>query len=144
MRRPVRGPVHHPADLLVGCGLHAGDVCIRPDHLGAIILVQVLDVQLCAFDCLALDGDDLRKLPLSMRKANLARLLARRPHGIFPADCEQGEIGPALFRKACEFGLAGIVSKRDDRPYRAGKSQDWVKIKNRAHPAMSRVSEAFR
>ena len=37
------------------------------------------EVQLYAFDILALDGDDLRKLPLSMRKANLARRLARRP-----------------------------------------------------------------
>ena len=36
------------------------------------------EVQLCAFDVLALDGEDLRKLPLSMRKANLARLLTRR------------------------------------------------------------------
>jgi hypothetical protein len=27
--------------------------------------------------------DDLRKLPLTMRKANLERLLARRPEGIF-------------------------------------------------------------
>ena len=41
------------------------------------------EVQLCAFDVLAMDGDDLRRLPLSMRKANLARLLARRPEGIF-------------------------------------------------------------
>jgi bifunctional non-homologous end joining protein LigD len=41
------------------------------------------EVQLCAFDVLAMDGDDLRNLPLSMRKANLARLLARRPDGIF-------------------------------------------------------------
>jgi bifunctional non-homologous end joining protein LigD len=30
------------------------------------------EVQLYAFDCLALDGDDLRKLPLSLRKTNLA------------------------------------------------------------------------
>ena len=28
------------------------------------------EVQLCAFDVVALDSDDLRKLPLSMRKAN--------------------------------------------------------------------------
>jgi hypothetical protein len=48
-----------------------------------------------------MDGDDLRTLPLSMRKANLAR----RPDGIFVGDFEQGEIGPNLFRKACEFGL---------------------------------------
>jgi bifunctional non-homologous end joining protein LigD len=65
------------------------------------------EVQLCAFDVLAMDGDDLRDLPLSMRKANLARLLARRPDGIFISDFEQGEIGPDLFRKACEFGFEG-------------------------------------
>ena len=63
-----------------------------------------------------MDGDDLRNLPLSMRKANLQRLLSRRPDGIFVADFEQGEIGPDLFRKACEFGLEGLVSKRADRP----------------------------
>jgi ATP-dependent DNA ligase len=34
---------------------------------------------LYAFDIMARDGDDLRGLPLSMRKTNLARLLARRP-----------------------------------------------------------------
>jgi bifunctional non-homologous end joining protein LigD len=64
------------------------------------------EVQLYAFDALVADGEDLRKLPLSMRKTNLARLLARRPEGIFIAPFEQGEIGPDLFRKACEFGLA--------------------------------------
>ena len=42
-----------------------------------------------------------------MRKANLERLLARRPEGIFLSPFEQGEIGPDLFRKACEFGLDG-------------------------------------
>jgi hypothetical protein len=43
---------------------------------------------------LAIDGDDLRDLSLSMRKASLARLLARRPDGIFVSDFEQVEIGP--------------------------------------------------
>ena len=83
-----------------------------------------------------LDGDDLRGLPLSLRKTNLARLLARRPDGIFVAPFEQGEIGPDLFRAACNMGLEGMVSKRVDRPYRAGRSKDWVKVKNRNHPAM--------
>ena len=101
------------------------------------------EVELIAFDILALDGEDLRKLPLSMRKNNLQRLLARRPDGIFLADFEQGEIGPDLFRKACEFGLEGLVSKRGDRPYRGGRSKDWIKVKNRKHPAMSRVTETF-
>jgi bifunctional non-homologous end joining protein LigD len=101
------------------------------------------EVQLYAFDCLALDGDDLRKLPLSLRKTNLARLLERRPDGIFLAPFEQGEIGPHLFRKACEFGFEGLVSKHRDRPYRAGKSPNWLKVKNPKHPAMSRVKKAF-
>jgi ATP-dependent DNA ligase len=52
------------------------------------------EVQLYAFDILALDGEDLRGLPLSLRMTNLARLLARRPDGIFVAPIEQGEIDP--------------------------------------------------
>ena len=56
------------------------------------------EVQFYAFDVLMSDGDDLRKLPLSMRKASLARLLARRINGIFLSDFERGEIGPDLFR----------------------------------------------
>jgi bifunctional non-homologous end joining protein LigD len=68
---------------------------------------------------------------------------ARRPDGIFVAPYEVGEIGPDLFRKACEFGLEGLVSKRADRPYRAGRSKDWVKVKNRNHPAMERVMDSF-
>ena len=65
------------------------------------------EVQLYAFDVLALDGDDVRALPLSTRKTNLARLLARRPDGIFIAEFEHGEIGPDLFRAACRMGLEG-------------------------------------
>jgi len=93
------------------------------------------EVQLYAFNILALDGEDLRSLPLSMRKTNLARLLARRPDGIFVAPFEQGEIGPDLFRAARDMGLEGMVSKRADRPYRADRSKDWLKVKNRKHPA---------
>jgi bifunctional non-homologous end joining protein LigD len=89
------------------------------------------EVQLYAFDILALNGDDLRYLPLSMRKAHLERLLARRPDGIFISSFEQGEIGPDLFRAACNMGLEGLVSKRRDRPYQSGRSKHWMKVKNR-------------
>jgi ATP-dependent DNA ligase len=102
------------------------------------------EVQLCASDVFAMDGDDLRRLPLSMRKANLERVLARRPEGIFLSPFEQGEIGPDLFRKACEFGLEGLVSKHRDRPYQAGRSKHWIKVKNREHQAFDRVQEAHR
>jgi bifunctional non-homologous end joining protein LigD len=41
------------------------------------------------------------------------------------------------------MGLEGMVSKRSDRPYRPGRSKDWIKVKNRKHPALSRVMDAF-
>ena len=100
------------------------------------------EVQLCAFDILAEGGDDLRKLPLHLRKTSLERLLARRPEGIFVSPFERGEIGPDLFRAACNMGLEGLVSKRRDRPYQGGPCKHWVKIKNRRHP--ERVIESFR
>jgi bifunctional non-homologous end joining protein LigD len=73
-----------------------------------------------------MDGDDLRALLLSMRKASLAKLLRGRPDGA-----------------ACSTGLEGLVSKRADRRYSGGRSKDWVKMKNRSHPAMERVKESF-
>jgi bifunctional non-homologous end joining protein LigD len=101
------------------------------------------EVQLYAFDILVLEGADLRNLPLHLRKNNLARLLARRPEGIFISEFERGEIGPDLFRQACRFGLEGLVSKHKDRPYRGGRQPHWIKVKNRSHPAMQRVQEFF-
>ena len=80
------------------------------------------EVQLCAFDALALEGEDLRKLPLSMRKTNVERLLRGRPDGIFINPFETGAIGPDLFRAACRMGLEGLVPKRADRPYRGGRT----------------------
>src|SRR6478609_10882045 len=52
------------------------------------------EVQFYAFDILAVGGEDLRKMPLSMRKTILARLLAGRVDAIFLSDFEQVEIGP--------------------------------------------------
>jgi hypothetical protein len=76
--------------------------------------------------------DDLRALPLSMRKINSARLLRRRPDGIFIAPFEVGEI-----RAACNMGLEGLVSKHRDRAYRGGL----VKVKNPESPAIKRAAE---
>jgi bifunctional non-homologous end joining protein LigD len=39
--------------------------------------------------------------------------------------------------------LEGLVSKRRDRPYQTRRSKHWLKVKNRKHPAMSRVMVSF-
>jgi bifunctional non-homologous end joining protein LigD len=39
------------------------------------------------------------------------------------------------------MGLEGIVSKRKDSPYRAGRSPDWLKMKNVEAPAVKREAE---
>jgi hypothetical protein len=64
-----------------------------------------------------------------------ARLLKRRPNGISVTPFEQGEIGADPFSAT----RSDIVSKRADRPYRAGRSKDLVKVKNGEHPAYRRV-----
>jgi ATP-dependent DNA ligase len=101
------------------------------------------EVQLCAFDILMEDGEDLRKVPLHLRKDKLDRVLARRPEGIFVNPYERGAIGPDLFEAACDLGLEGLVSKHRDRPYQSGRSKHWIKVKNRKHPAMERVMDAL-
>jgi bifunctional non-homologous end joining protein LigD len=97
--------------------------------------------QLYAFDMLAGEGEDYRSLPLSLRKRNLARLLRRRVNGIFPAEYDAGEMRYDLFGAACKLGFEGIVSKRLDRAYGAGKTKHWIKVKNPAHPAYGRVRD---
>ena len=84
------------------------------------------EVQFYAFDILVSDGEDIRKLPLSMRKTNLARLLARRVDGIFLSDFEQGEIGPDLFRARLPDGAGGhgLEASREHLPRRPVRSLD--------------------
>jgi bifunctional non-homologous end joining protein LigD len=101
------------------------------------------EAQLYAFDVLMSAGDDLRPLPLHLRKNHLGKMLQRRVDGIILNDFEQGEIGPDLFRHACLMGLEGIVSKHKDQPYRAGRSKHWIKVKNRTSPAMNRPEGMF-
>ena len=47
--------------------------------------------------------------------------------------------GAVVFRQACVMGLEGIVAKRRDSRYRSGRCQEWIKIKNPAHPAIERA-----
>jgi bifunctional non-homologous end joining protein LigD len=97
-------------------------------------------VFLYAFDLIQLNGDDLRREPLEVRKTTLATVLTGASHGIWFNDHVEGD-GSTVFHHACKLGLEGIVSKRKDSPYRSGRSQDWLKMKNPAHPAVKREEE---
>jgi bifunctional non-homologous end joining protein LigD len=97
-------------------------------------------VFLYAFDLIELNGDDLRRETLQVRKATLATVLTRVGHGILFNDHIEGD-GQTVFRHACKLVLEGIVSKRKESVYRSGRSPDWLKMKNPAHPAVKREEE---
>ena len=98
-------------------------------------------VFLYAFDLIELDGDDLRRDPLAVRKATLASLLARAAPGLRFNEHLDEHDGPLVFQHACKLGLEGIVSKRRNSPYRSGRSLDWIKSKNPTAPAVKREAE---
>ena len=98
-------------------------------------------VFLYAFDLIELNGDDLRRDPLVVRKATLASVLAKARVGIRFNEHLEFDDGEAVFNHACRMGLEGIVSKRKDSPYRSGRSPDWLKMKNPACEAVKREAE---
>jgi bifunctional non-homologous end joining protein LigD len=80
------------------------------------------------FDLLHLDGEDLTALPLLERKARLARLLRRPPPPLHVAEHVLDD-GARLLTQACRMGAEGIIAKRADQPYRAGRGPAWLKLK---------------
>lgn len=97
-------------------------------------------VFLYAFDLIELNGDDLRRDPLEVRKATLASVLGRAGHGLRLNEHIEAD-GPTVFAHACRMGLEGIVSKRKNSTYRSGPSRDWLKSKNPDSAAVRREAE---
>ena len=97
-------------------------------------------VFLYAFDLIELNGDDLRRDSLEVRKATLASVLARAGHGLRLNEHIEAD-GPTVFAHACRMGLEGIVSKRKNSPYRSGPSRNWLKSKNPESAAVRRETE---
>ena len=97
-------------------------------------------VFLYAFDLVELNGDDLRRDPLEVRKATLASVLAKAAPGLRFNEHIEAD-GPTVFAHACRMGLEGIVSKRKNSTYRSGPSRDWLKSKNPACAAVKREAE---
>ena len=97
-------------------------------------------VFLYAFDLIELNGDDLRREPLEVRKATLASVLAKAHRGLRLNEHIEAD-GPTVFAHACKMGLEGIVSKRKASLYRSGPSRDWLKCKNPDCAAVNREAE---
>src|SRR2546422_749349 len=82
---------------------------------------------LYAFDLLAFEGYDLRPLPLERRKALLEQIVPGvGPIKYLPHFQKDGE---ALYEQVVKMGLEGIVAKKADASYRAGRSPNWLKIR---------------
>src|SRR5262249_34353562 len=108
------------------CGrLQNGMLLHRPRAIAAAM--ARVPVRGVFFDCLALEGHDLRKLALRDRKELLARALP--PAGIVEAADHVEEQGEAFYEAASAMGLEGILAKRADSAYTGRRSPDWVKLK---------------
>ena len=99
------------------------------------------DAFLYAFDLLEINGTDLRRDSWEVRRATLASILRRSRDGIRLSEHLDMTDGNMIFHHACAMGLEGIVAKRRDRPYRSGRSPDWIKVKNPNAPAAIRWIE---
>ncbi len=83
------------------------------------------------FDLLHIDGVDVSGAPLVERKALLQSLLAGATGHLAYSSHTVGD-GEAAFELAGENDFEGIISKRADRPYHPGRSDDWRKTKQLA------------
>ena len=84
-------------------------------------------VEAVFFDCLALEGHDLRRVPLTARKACLQRVLP--PLGVARFGGHVEGAGPAFLEAAAAARLEGIVAKRAASAYVARRTDAWLKVK---------------
>jgi DNA ligase D-like protein (predicted ligase) len=90
-------------------------------------LLAAVPVWFYLFDVLWASGRDVRPLPLRQRKQILRGLLDFAGPLRFTEHIDTD--GEAYFRQACASGWEGVIAKRADAPYRAGRTKDWLKFK---------------
>ena len=84
------------------------------------------------FDCLHLDGEDLTSEPLTTRKERLKAVLdgqAKQAKSILRYSDHIIGKGDQMIARSCSMGLEGVISKKADAPYRAGRTKSWLKSK---------------
>jgi bifunctional non-homologous end joining protein LigD len=84
-------------------------------------------VRYAVFDCLCVNGRDLRHEPLSTRRAELERLVHASDE-LTPSRRLSAN-GLQAFRFAKRRGYEGLVAKRLASVYVAGRSREWLKVK---------------
>ncbi len=89
--------------------------------------MAAVPVEAVFFDCLALEGHDLRRVPLAARKGCLQRVLP--PLGVTRYGDHVEGAGAAFLEAAAEARLEGILAKRAASTYVARRSDAWLKIK---------------
>jgi bifunctional non-homologous end joining protein LigD len=107
--------------------LRADGVSSFPDLQAALSAGQDHKLFFYVFDLLEFDGWDLRACALIDRKAVLEALTDWTGMLRFSAHTD-GDLA-TMHRNACEMRLEGIVCKKTDRPYRAGRGHGWLKLK---------------
>ena len=90
-------------------------------------LVDRYPVVYCAFDLLEVDGEDLTVQPLVERRARLTRTI--QPSSALELSEAWRDNSQRRFAAACRSGWEGLIAKRVDAPYVAGRSKDWLKLK---------------
>lgn len=80
-----------------------------------------------AFDVLAFEDYDLRSLPLTDRKEVLGTFMPAA--GPLRYTEHLVGVGEAMFDQVVTMGLEGIMAKRADSHYVAGRSDAWLKVK---------------
>jgi ATP-dependent DNA ligase len=92
-----------------------------------------IDIYFIAFDVLADGADDLRRQPYRDRRERLVLRLAgvRPPVQLVPATADRDEALTWMRPELADVGIEGVVAKHADRPYRAGRTGDWRKIRQR-------------
>jgi DNA ligase D-like protein (predicted ligase) len=86
-----------------------------------------VDVECHLFDLLVLDDLDVTRLPLSTRRG-LLESVVRNEGPLLHSPTLDGD-PLALRDEACADGWEGLIAKRLDAPYAAGRSRDWLKLK---------------
>ena len=81
----------------------------------------------CVFDLLEVDGEDITGQPLTERRARLTSTI-RSGTALQLAEAWRGDSEPR-FEAACRSGWEGLIAKRAEAPYVAGRSKDWLKLK---------------